>query len=551
MLQQLFIQNFALIDQVDIRFEKSLSVITGETGAGKSILLGALGLILGNRVDHSALKDSSRKCIIEGLFDLSAYKLNHFFEQHDLDYSDQSILRREINGAGKSRSFINDTPCTLELMKQLGSQLIDIHSQQQSLLINDAQFQLNVLDALAGNQKILVQYQTDYTEFQKLQIELKQVQEQAVESKKQEDYLNFQFQELESLNLQIGENKGLEEEQNRFAHGEDILKNLGQIQQVINEEDGNLIANLNIVNQLISNIERFDISFVTLSERLNGLRIELEDVSAEIEGKAEAFEYDSERHQMVEDRLTEIHRLQQKHLVLDADELIELKSEIEGQLVSITNSEGKIEALTAQLEQKESELEKQAQLLRKKRLAVIMSLEKKVQKTLVNLGIPYAQLKVKQESLTLFSKNGKDQFQFLFSANKGIEPSLISKTASGGETSRLMLAIKQILADHQQLPTILFDEIDTGVSGEIAEKMGEILAQMGEKRQVISITHLPQLAAKGAHHYFVYKEVVKERSMTKIKQLKGEERVEELAKMLSGKNLTEAAMNNAKELLAH
>lgn len=550
MLQQLSIQNFALIDQVEIHFEKGLSVITGETGAGKSILLGALGLILGNRVDHSTLKDSSRKCIVEGTFDLSGYRLKAFFEKHDLDYADQSILRREVNGAGKSRSFVNDTPCTLEVMKLLGSQLIDIHSQQQSLLINDPLFQLSILDALAENQKSVLQYQQDYRAHQQLQIELKQAKEKVTESKKQEDYLNFQFQELESLNLQKGENEALEEEQNRFANSEEILRSLGQIQHIVSEREENLIGSFSTVKNLISKIKKYDTSFETLSERLNGLRIELEDISAEVEEKAASFEYHPERHQIVEDRLSEIHRLQQKHLLSEADDLLELKSEIEQQLLSITDSEGIIEKLEKQLSERRIALEEQSQSLTKRRLAVLPNLEEKVRKTLVSLGIPHAQLKVEHEMLTEFSKNGKDQFQFLFSANKGIVLSVVSKTASGGETSRLMLAIKQILADHQQLPTILFDEIDTGVSGEIAEKMGEILAKMGAKRQVISITHLPQLAAKGTHHYYVYKEVVNERSMTQIKQLKEEERVEEVAKMLSGKNLTEAAMNNAKELLA-
>lgn len=549
MLQQLSIQNFALIDQVEIDFYNGLSVITGETGAGKSILLGALGLILGKRADHSVLKDSNRKCIVEGTFKLKSYDLQAFFIEHNLDYSDESILRREINGNGKSRSFINDTPCTLEVIKKLGIQLIDIHSQQQTLQINDASFQLKIVDALANNSSLLVDYKLTFEGYQNVTKKLAEFKIHIAEAKQQEDYLNFQFEELDKLNLQPEENDKLEQEQSRFANSEEILRNLSLGQNILSDKEENIIDQLGTFKQTLVQSEKFDEDFTSLLERVKSTLIELEDVASELESKAQLFEYDPERHQFVEQRLGEIHRLQKKHNCTQADDLIQIKEEIETQLLGLNNSDEALEKLEKELEKLESQISKQCKLLTKSRVSVLRKFEKQVQETLTHLGIPFAQLDVKHNILEEYSKNGKDAFDFLFSANKGIEPSVVSKTASGGETSRLMLAIKEILAKHQQLPTILFDEIDTGVSGEIAEKMGTILANMGKQRQVISITHLPQLAAKGEHHYFVYKDDANERSTTQLKKLSQEERVAELAKMLSGAIMTEAAMNNARELL--
>ena len=549
MLNQLSIQNFALIDQVEIDFSGGLSVITGETGAGKSILLGALGLILGKRADHSVLKDTSRKCIVEGVFDLRGYKLSVFFDKNDLDYSDSSILRREINGNGKSRSFINDTPCTLDVLKKLGSQLIDIHSQQQTLQLNDSQFQLKIVDALAGNDKLLSSYQKDFVVYQNLKSRIQSFEQELAEAKQQEDYLNFQFKELEELNLKVGENDVLEQEQKRFANSEDILKNLSEAQSLLTDKEDNIIGQLSALKQCMQQSEQYDSDFTELLGRVSSTLIELQDVSSEVEAKSQDFEYDPERHRVVEERLGDIHRLQKKHVCSDADTLIEIKENIESQLLAVSNSDEQLKSLEKELDQIKEKLATQASKLTKKRKASLPSFQTKVEETLQSLGIPFACLRVEHQNQNDFTKSGKDSFDFLFSANKGIDPAKVSKTASGGETSRLMLAIKEIIAQHQQLPTILFDEIDTGVSGEIAEKMGTILAKIGKQRQVISITHLPQLAAKGEHHYFVYKDVVNDRSSTQLKKLTDDERISELAKMLSGSTLTEAALNNAKELL--
>ncbi|MDB9964427.1 DNA repair protein RecN [Vicingaceae bacterium] len=549
MLKQLSIKNFALIDRVEIDFHSGLSVITGETGAGKSILLGALGLILGNRADHSVLKDSTKKCIVEGNFKLENYSLQKFFDENNLDYSDESILRREINGNGKSRSFINDTPCTLDVLKKLGVQLIDIHSQEQTLQINDATFQLKIIDALACSADLFQSYKLNFKNYSDLKKKISSFQADLAEAKQQEDYLNFQFEELTKLNFQKGENETLEQEQMRFANSEEILRNLSLGQNLLSDKEENITDQLASLKQVLAQSERYDESFGELLTRVNSTLIELQDVASELEDKAQLFEYDPERHQYVEERLGEIHRLQKKHMCVNADDLIEKKESIQTQLLCLTNSDDALRKLEIELVKIETRLKDQSTQLTKGRVSVLEAFQQQVEETLKLIGIPFAKLEVKHQQLSEYTKDGKDAFDFLFSANKGIQPALVSKTASGGETSRLMLAIKEILAKHQHLPTILFDEIDTGVSGEIAEKMGAILANMGHQRQVISITHLPQLAAKGEHHYFVYKEVVDERSITQLKKLSQTDRVEEVAKMLSGATMTDAAMNNARELL--
>ena len=549
MLTHLHIQNFALIDQIEIDLSRGLSVITGETGAGKSILLGALGLILGKRADHTILKNKGRKCIVEGSFFIKDYPLKALFDKYDLDYSEESTLRREINGNGKSRSFINDTPCTLDVLKLIGGQLIDIHSQQQSKQINDPLFQLEVLDALAKNSELLQKYKLSYSIFKSLKIKFAEATAAALTLSKEQDFLNFQFKELESLDLKKGENEALEIEQIRFSNSEDVLNSLQQIQLLLEEDEDNLISKMGKLKQLISTVSKFDSGLDGFVERTQSLYLELQDMNSELSDKASDFEYQPERHQLVEERLGEIHRLHKKHGVESVEDLMELKNTLEEQLISISSSDERLDKLKQSIQGERNKLENFSSQLTKKRLAVISALQLKVEGTLKSLGISHAQFIVSFEPKNDFSSVGKDSFQFLFSANKGVVPTLVSKTASGGESSRLMLAIKDILAEHQQLPTILFDEIDTGVSGEIAEKMGAILSTMGEKRQVISITHLPQLAAKGNHHYFVFKDDSSERSITQIKRLTTDERLEELAKMLSGAKLTVAAMNNAKELL--
>ncbi len=548
MLSKLSIQNFALIDFVEIDLTEGLTVITGETGAGKSILLGALSLILGNRADHSTLKDQSKKCVVEGLFELEKYYLEKFFEKYDLDFSTTTIIRREITPQGKSRSFINDTPVTLEVMRHLGVQLIDIHSQHQSLQINNANFQLNIVDVMANSENLLSKYAAHYAIFQRVGKELEETKSKASEARKQEDYLNFQFSELETLNLQEGEVKDLEQEQERFANSEEILKNLSQSDHLLSKGDQSVLDALQMVRQALEQTQHFHNDLKEIADRFSSVAIELQDISQELELQLDKFQYHPERHQIVEERLATILNLQRKHQLSDAEQLIKVREEIEIQLQSVSDYEHKIQALSKKRNAEEEILKELSADLSRKRKAVLPKLKKAIEKSLIELGMPHAKLEIEHEIMEQFRAKGCDQFEFLFSANKGIAPQQIANKASGGEISRLMLSIKSAMAKHKQLPTILFDEIDTGVSGQIAEKMGEILKQMSKECQVISITHLPQLAAKGSAHYFVYKSEG-EVSQTNLKKLDDEERVEELAKMLSGKSLSDAAINNAKELL--
>lgn len=549
MLKQLSVQNFALIDELTIHFSDGLSVITGETGAGKSILLGALRLILGERADHSSLKRQDEKCIIEGVFEVSAYDIKDLFEEHELDYWEETIIRREISPQGKSRSFINDTPTTLDVMKRIGERLIDIHSQHQSLQINDADFQLTVIDALASNQSLRKDYSVKYKAYTELKDRLNKLEETASEAQKEEDYLRFQFEELEALDLKAGEVDDLENEQERLANSEEILRNFSQIDDILNQSEENAIQMLRQVKLLIDQSSRYFEEMEEVSARFQSSLIEIEDLAQELGAKAENFDFDPSRQQFVEERLGEIHRLQKKHLMNNAEELIQLKEEIDQKLAELSNFDLEIEKLSKSLAQVKTELYDLANALSKGRLKVIETISKHVEESLAKLGIPHAVLSIKHEKLKVAQAKGIDQFSFLFSANKGVAPQLVAKTASGGEISRLVLSIKALLAEHQQLPTILFDEIDTGVSGEVADQMGSLLSEIAKKRQVISITHLPQIAAKGKSHYFVYKSNDGERTKTQIRSLEQEERINEIAKMLSGKNLTDAAINNAKELL--
>jgi DNA repair protein RecN (Recombination protein N) len=549
MLKQLSIQNFALIDELNIRFSEGLSVITGETGAGKSILLGALRLILGERADHSSLKNQSEKCIIEGVFSVKNYTLQALFEDNDLDYWEETIIRREISPQGKSRNFINDTPTTLEVMKRLGERLIDIHSQHQSLQINDPDFQLNVIDALASNHNLRLDYSTTFKQYSKLKKQLAEVTLEATEAQKEEDYLRFQFEELEALNLQPGEVQNLEKEQEFLANSEEILRNFSQIDGILSQSEENALEMLRQVKLLMDQSSRYFEDMEEMNQRYKSSLIELEDIAQEISTKAENLEFDPNRQQLVEERLGEIHRLQKKHSMDNAEQLVDFKEDLDQKLAELSSYDIQIEKLTKALNQSEFELKQVAQSLSKSRLKVLDTISEKVEESLKKLGIPHAVLSIDHQLRSEAQSDGIDQFNFLFSANKGVAPQQVAKTASGGEISRLVLSIKALLADHQQLPTILFDEIDTGVSGEVADQMGGLLSDIAQKRQVISITHLPQIAAKGQSHYFVFKSNDGERTKTQMRALTESERINEIAKMLSGKNLSEAAINNAKELL--
>jgi len=549
MLHHLSIQNFALIDQLNIDFDKGLSVITGETGAGKSILLGALRLILGERADHNSLKNSEQKCIIEGTFKVTDYQLQQFFESNDLDYWEETIVRREISPQGKSRNFINDTPTTLEVMKNLGRKLIDIHSQHQSLQINDPAFQLKVIDALAGNYYLKEKYKKAYNTYTEDLEALAHLKNKASEAKKEEDFFKFQFEELSALALKDGEAKELSQEQEQLANSEDILRNFSQMEAMLSEQEGNVIEMMQQLKRLFAENSNYLPDFKELSDRFQSTTIELEDIAQDLSQQASSYEFDPNRQLYVEERLGEIHRLQQKHQLGDAEELLILLDEFDEKLQVISNYDDQIKKLENALFNSEKLVLELAEELQTKRLSVLPQLEKSVVKSLQQLGIPHADFKVEHQESEKVQKSGKDTFQFLFSANKGIPPQQLAKTASGGEVSRLVLSIKSLLASKQKMPTIIFDEIDTGVSGEVADQMGTVLNKLAENMQVISITHLPQIAAKGAAHFFVYKADEGERSTTQIMQLNEKDRLNEIAKMLSGKNLSEAALNNAKELL--
>lgn len=549
MLAQLSVKNFSLIDQIEIDFTNGLTVITGETGAGKSILLGALSLILGERANHSALKNSEEKCVVEGIFNLENKDLSNLFEQNDLDFDSTCVIRREITPQGKSRSFINDTPVTLDVMKLIGDELIDIHSQHQSLQINNEAFQLELLDSFSNNEKLLEAYSSLFLNYKKVDKELAQKIKAKTELEEKEDFLNFQYNELEALSLKESEVSELENEQNLLANSEEVIRLLASAHSLFSENEANIISQLASVKQNLSALKSFIAGGEELDERMKVVFIELQDISSTIESQSDNFQYDPQRHSFIDDRLAEIYRLQRKHQLDDPNDLLKLQDSISDELNQISISGTEIERLELEKQQLIKELTNKAIKLRDNRLSSIAELEKNIVQLLQNLGIPNAAFKIDHQILTEFTINGIDGFTFLFSANKGVSPQKVAATASGGEISRLMLSLKSLIAKHKQLPTIIFDEIDTGVSGEIADKMGEILKSLGTETQVFSITHLPQIAAKGKAHLFVFKADIDGLTQTRIKTLTVDDRVLELAKMLSGKSLTDAAINNAKELL--
>jgi len=550
-IKSLSIKNYALIDAIEIDFQEGFTIITGETGAGKSILMGALSLITGQRADTGILKDPERKCVVEGNFLLANYGLNDFFENNELDYANETILRREISPAGKSRAFINDTPVNLNTLKELSVKLIDIHSQHESLNLNQSEFQLKVVDSFAGNGSLLKSYQTKFAEYKLIKKQLDELKTEASQSKGDFDYLNFRFDELENAKLLNGEQEELETEAKTLNNTEEIQRNLSIIHNSLSEDEISVLSNLKEAHQAATKTVSFFSKISSIEERLNSSYIELQDISEEIELMLGNIEFSPERIEFVNLRLDLIYTLQQKHKVNTVSELLELKEKLDNKLQNIVSFDDQIEKLSSKLESRLADLEKHALSLQEKRKKVFSEIEKYVAKQLTQLGMPEAKFKIEQEILADYSIYGKDKISFLFSANKNIAAQNISKVASGGEVSRLMLSIKSLLSKSIGLPTIIFDEIDTGVSGEIADKMGGIMQNMSEKMQVLSITHLPQVAAKGNTHYLVYKDESKQTSTTGIKKLSGEERLQELAKMLSGENITKEAIENAKVLLSY
>lgn len=550
MLRSLYIQNYALIEKLDIDFGSGFSVITGETGAGKSIILGAIGLLLGQRADVKSIRRGAAKCVIEARFEIAGYGMQPFFEENELEYEDECILRREVYASGKSRAFINDTPASLVQMKELGEQLIDVHSQHQNLLLNKEGFQLNVLDILAHDEEELAAYQSLHREWKQAQRDLENLIALAGQNKADEDYIRFQLEQLEDAHLTAGEQEELEREADTLSHADEIKAGLFRAGQVMNSDEGGLLSALKECLNTMSGLQKVYPSAGELAERLESSYIELKDISQEISGKEEEVEFNPARLEEVNDRLNLIYTLQQKHRVSTVDELLALADDYAAKLSNIISSDEQIEELKSRSEALYNKVKKQAAVLTELRTAAAREVEKQMAARLIPLGMPNVRFRVEIGTRKEPGAHGADTVGFLFSANKNGALQNISSVASGGEIARVMLSVKAMIAGAVKLPTIVFDEIDTGVSGEIADRMADIMQEMGDSdRQVISITHLPQIAARGRAHYKVYKQDNETETNSHIRRLTDEERVEEIAHMLSGATLTEAALNNAKALL--
>ena len=550
MLRSLYIQNYALIEKLDISFEQGFSVITGETGAGKSIILGAIGLLLGQRADVKSIRTGATKCVIEARFDISNYHMQPFFEENELEYEDECILRRELYASGKSRAFINDTPAQLAQMKELGEQLIDIHSQHQNLLLNKEGFQLNVLDLLAHDEPALSAYQAVYKQWRQAQADLDKALERAARDKADEDYVRFQWEQLEEAHLAKGEQEELEQEAETLSHAEDIKASLYRTGQLFNDEEGGLLSNLKECCNVMADLQRVYPVAEEWANRLESAYIELKDIAGELSDREEQVEFNPARLEEVNDRLNLLYSLQQKHRVNTVDELVALRDEYATRLASISSSDEEIETLKKHCEKLQGEVRRQAACLTEARGEAAREVERQMAARLVPLGMPNVRFVVDMGERKEPGPHGMDTVTFLFSANKNGTLQNISSVASGGEIARVMLSVKAMIAGAVKLPTIVFDEIDTGVSGEIADRMADIMQEMAHnERQVISITHLPQIASRGRAHYKVYKKDNETETNSHIRRLTDEERVEEIAHMLSGATLTEAALNNARTLL--
>ncbi len=544
------ITNYALIKELDIAFRPGFNIITGETGAGKSILLGALNLILGQRADTSVLKDNTTKCLVEGTFSANGYRLESFFEVNDLDYDEQIIMRREISAAGKSRAFINDTPVSLSVMKQLGIRLIDIHSQHQNLELGNHLFQLNVLDAVAGHETLLEKYREVFKELTALKSALKALEEGAEKVRADLDYFQFQFQQLDELKLREGEQEALEEELKALNNSEEIKGNLSGVATILNGDNtGNVLIALKEAQGLLGKLVDYHKEAAQLAQRTESAYYEMQDIASEAGRIAEQVEYNPERIEEITQRLDAIYMLQQKHRAGSVKELIELRDQFEEKIRSVTSCDNEIATIKTKIGATTLMVADLAEQISGNRKEVASRVEQRVEQLLRLLGMLHVRFEVKTDQTDRFSDNGRDTVSFLFSANKNVGLQEVSKIASGGEISRVMLAVKSLLSKSKTLPTIIFDEIDTGVSGEIAGKMGGILRDMSEGIQLINITHLPQVAGKGHFHYLVYKKEGTYETVSDIRLLDKHERVVELAKMLSGEQPTEAAISNAKELL--
>ena len=550
MLTQLSINNYALINHLSIDFSSGLSIITGETGAGKSILLGALGLVLGNRADLSSLKDTSTKCIVEAKVAISDYSLQDFFISVDLDYESETIIRREILPSGKSRAFVNDTPVTLNVLNELRSKLIDVHSQHQTIQLSDASFQFEILDALAKNTDRIASYKRGFIQLGSLKKELLSLETAQKEANKQYDYNLHLFTELEDAKIKEDEQSGLEEKLEKLNNIEDIKLNLSESLELSIHEEVGLQNLLNTLEFKISKIASFSKEYQELADRITSIKIEMDDIVSELETANENVDFNPNEVEEINDRLQLLYNLQKKHYVNSNKELLLVFEELSDKVRQVESAEGDLNHKKEEISVISEKLDAVAEKISKARTSAIPKLTKQLEFLLTDLGMENARFSIKATLTNTYFSNGKDHLEFLFSANKGGNFGELKKVASGGELSRIMLSVKKVLSENTQLPTIIFDEIDTGVSGEVSNKIAAIMGLMGNNMQVIAITHLPQIAAKGSNHYKVYKEEINGVTTTNLKQLSVEERIKEIAEMLSGKDISDSALTHAKELLS-
>ena len=549
MLSSISIKNYALINELHIDFSSGLSIITGETGAGKSILLGALGLVLGNRAELSTLKNTTKKCVVEAVVGIDKYNLEDFFETEDIDYEPNTILRREILPSGKSRAFVNDTPVTLSVLTLLRARLIDVHSQHQTLQVSDQQFQFQLLDAVASNDSNLTSYKSELAKYISEKKRLEEIQLAQREATLQYDYNAHLYNELLEAKLIEDEQELLEEKLEKINNVEEIKQNLSEALQLATDDTIGIQNLLYSLEQKLAKISMYSKEYQELSDRISIVKIELVDIIGEIETTNESVDFNPSEADQLNDRLQLIYNLQKKHYVNSISELLSIQSTLSEKVSRVENSEQLLAEQEAIVEEIANKLDIIALKISDARNKIIPKLSKQLENVLADLGMPHARFQIQNTLSENYYKNGKDVLQFLFSANKGGQYGELKKVASGGELSRVMLAIKKILSENSQLPTIIFDEIDSGVSGEISNKMAHIMSQMSQKMQVITITHLPQIAAKGNQHYKVFKEEVNNITTTNLKQLSEDERIVEIAEMLSGKNISDSALIHARELL--
>ncbi|KRD10164.1 DNA repair protein RecN [Flavobacterium sp. Root901] len=549
MITSLSIKNYALIEKLSIDFSKGFSIITGETGAGKSIILGAIGLVLGKRADLTSLKNKEEKCVIEAQFEISKYNLKEFFEANDLDYEDETIIRREILPSGKSRAFINDSPVNLQELQDLSLFLIDIHSQQQTQELSDENVQFKIIDAIAKNTEIILSYQDLLKVYKSDKSKLNALLKKQSDSGKEQEYNTFLLNELVSAKLKSGEQAELESDFEKLNNVEIIKESIDKSLVIANEEQFGIFHNLNEIKSALQKIAPFSTEYQNLFDRVTSISIEFDDISKELQNASEKLLNDPEQLELVSQKLQLIFNLQKKHHVNSVDELLQIQADLGNTLLELDNIEEEIEALSKSIQQKANELDALAAAIHQNRINAIPVLSNQLISILETLGMPNVRFNMELLPSETYFQNGKDELQFLFSANKGTDFGLLKKVASGGEMSRIMLAVKAILAQYSKLPTLIFDEIDTGVSGEIAIRMGEIMKEMSAKMQIFAITHLPQIAAKGDSHFKVSKATVGDDTQSELKLLSQDERVIEIAQMLSGAVVSDSALNHAKALL--